>query len=50
MCNHDDSFDGFDWMDIALIAALSECLAEEQKEMERLKRELSKEDENDDDV
>jgi hypothetical protein len=43
MCDHD----GFDWQDIALIGALSESLAEERKECERIKKKMEGEQEND---
>jgi|WetSurMetagenome_2_1015567.scaffolds.fasta_scaffold72540_2 hypothetical protein len=43
MCDHD----GLDWGEIALIGALSESLSEEEKERERLRKELI---ENEDDV
>jgi len=46
MCDHD----GLDWEDIGLAGALAEEMAEEQKELERMERELSQEDVNDDDV
>ena len=45
MCDHDD--DGLDWEDIALIGALSESLAEERKECERIRREMEEEQEKD---
>jgi hypothetical protein len=48
MCDHDNGFDGLDWEDIALIGALSESLAEERKECERIRRELEEEQEKDD--
>jgi hypothetical protein len=44
MSDHDDGFGGFDWMDIALIGALSESLAEERKECERIRKEDEEED------
>ena len=47
MCEHDDGFDGFDWQDIALIGALSESLAEERRECERIGRALEEEQETD---
>jgi hypothetical protein len=51
MCDHDDGFDGFDWQDLALIGALSESLAEERRECERIRKELEgvEKDEDDDD-
>jgi hypothetical protein len=43
-------FDGPDWMDIALAGALAEEMAEEQKELERLRRDMEPEnDEKDSD-
>jgi hypothetical protein len=42
-------FDGLDWEDIALIGALSESLAEEERELERLKKEVESEKEEDED-
>ena len=45
MSDHD--YDGLDWEDIALAGALAEQMAEEQKELERLKRQFQEEDEND---
>jgi hypothetical protein len=43
-------FDGPDWMDIALAGALAEGMAEEQKELERLRRDMEPEnDEKDSD-
>jgi hypothetical protein len=50
MCDHDDGFEGLSAEELAFILALSESLAEERKELERLERELSKEDEHDDDA
>ena len=47
MCDHDDGFDEFDWQDIALIGALSESLAEERKECERIKRKIEEEQDED---
>jgi hypothetical protein len=49
MWDHDDGFDGFDWQDIALIGALSESLAKERKECERIGRALEEEQEKDED-
>ena len=46
MCDHDYGFDGFDWQDIALAWALAEEMAEEEKGRERLRKDLS-ENEND---
>jgi hypothetical protein len=46
MCDHNDGFDGLDWQDIALAGALAEEMAEEEKECERLRKDLS-ENEND---
>jgi hypothetical protein len=43
MCDHDN--DGLDWEDIALIGALSESLAEERKECERIRKEMEEEQE-----
>ena len=45
MCDHDH--DGLDWEDIALIGALSESLAKERKECERIRREMEEEQEKD---
>jgi hypothetical protein len=47
MCDHDDGFDGLDWEDIALIGALSESLAVEEKERERIRKEMGGEQEED---
>jgi len=47
MCGHDDGLDGFDWQDIALIGALSESLAEEDRERERIRKEMKEEQERD---
>jgi len=50
MGDHDDGFDGFDWMDIAWANVLAEQMSEEQKELERLRREMEPEnDEKDSD-
>jgi hypothetical protein len=43
MCDHD----GLDWEDIALIGALSESLAEERKECERIKKKMEGEQDKD---
>jgi hypothetical protein len=40
-------FDGLDWMDIALIGSLSESLAEERKECERIRKEMEEDLEKD---
>ena len=47
MCDHDDGFDGFDWLDIALAGALAEEIAEEEKERERLRKKMGSEQEKD---
>ena len=41
MCDHD----GPDWMDIALAGALAEEMAEAEKERERMRKELSENEE-----
>jgi hypothetical protein len=46
MCDHD----GLDWEEIALIGALSENLAEERKECERIRKEMEQEKDEEDDV
>jgi hypothetical protein len=35
MCDHDDGFDGPDWMDIAIAGALVEEMAKEEKERQQ---------------
>lgn len=47
MCDHDDGFDGLDWMDIALAGALADEMAEEELEREWLRREIEKEEDDD---
>ena len=44
MCDHDDGLDGLEWDDIALIGALSESLAEEERKRERIRREMEEDD------
>ena len=46
MCDHDH--DGLEWDDIALIGALSEGLAEERKQCERIRKEMEEEKEKGD--
>jgi hypothetical protein len=43
MCDHD----GLDWEDIALIGALSESLAEDRKECERIRKEMEEDKKRD---
>jgi hypothetical protein len=47
MCDHDDSFDGPDWMDIALAGALAEEMADEERERLKAQKEVEEEQEND---
>jgi hypothetical protein len=49
MCDHDDSFEGPDWMDIALAGSLASEMAEERKECERFRKEMEEEQEKDED-
>jgi len=43
MCNHENGFEGFDWEDIAMAGALVEELAEDEKKIERIRKEIEEE-------
>jgi len=49
MGDHDDGFDGPDWMDIALAGALAEEMAEEERERLKIQKEMETEEEDDTD-
>ena len=48
MCDHDDSFDGPDWMDIALAGSLAAEMADDERERERIRKEMEEERDEDD--
>lgn len=49
MCDHDDGFDGIDWMEIAWAGLLAEQMAEEERERQLLLKNLEPEEEGQED-
>ncbi len=43
MCDYDNSFDGPDWLDIALAGALAEEIAEAERERLKAQKEIEQE-------